>query len=82
MRKDEVDLNGIIILGLSKVGLARNIIFADGYLGESARSFPGPPSPNSPPTTDAATDRGQRLAEAGRKTDFGDGFFARGRKTR
>jgi hypothetical protein len=34
MCKGEVDINGIIIMGLSKVGLARNIIFADGYLGE------------------------------------------------
>ena len=34
MFKYELDLNGIIILGLRKVGLARNIIFADGYLGE------------------------------------------------
>jgi len=34
LRKWELDLNGIIILGLRKLGLARNIIFADGYLGE------------------------------------------------
>jgi len=34
LRKWELDLNGLIILGLSKLGLARNIIFADGYLGE------------------------------------------------
>ncbi len=36
MFKYEVDLNGIIILGLRKVGLARNIIFADGYLGDKS----------------------------------------------
>ncbi|MGD0155579.1 MAG: fatty acid desaturase [Terracidiphilus sp.] len=30
----EIDLNGLIIMALSKLGLARNIIFADGYLGE------------------------------------------------
>ena len=30
----EMDLNGLIIVGLSKVGLARKIIFADRYLGE------------------------------------------------
>jgi stearoyl-CoA desaturase (delta-9 desaturase) len=34
MLKSELDLNGIIILLLRKVGLARNIIFADGYLGD------------------------------------------------
>jgi hypothetical protein len=34
MLKSELDLNGIIILLLRKLGLARNIIFADGYLGD------------------------------------------------
>jgi stearoyl-CoA desaturase (delta-9 desaturase) len=32
--KRELDFNGIIIYCLSKVGLARNIIFADSYLGD------------------------------------------------
>jgi len=34
MRKGELDLNGVIIMVLKKFGLARNIIFADGYLGD------------------------------------------------
>lgn len=34
LRKGELDFNGLIILGLRKIGLARNIIFADGYLGD------------------------------------------------
>jgi stearoyl-CoA desaturase (delta-9 desaturase) len=34
LRVGEIDLNGIIIIALSKLGLARNIIFADGYLGD------------------------------------------------
>jgi stearoyl-CoA desaturase (Delta-9 desaturase) len=34
MLKHEMDLNGLIIMGLKKLGLARNIIFADGYLGD------------------------------------------------
>jgi stearoyl-CoA desaturase (Delta-9 desaturase) len=34
MFKYELDVNGVIILGLRKVGLARKIIFADGYMGE------------------------------------------------
>jgi hypothetical protein len=34
MFKHETDLNGLIIMGLRKVGLARNILFADGYLGD------------------------------------------------
>jgi hypothetical protein len=29
-----LDLNGLIIMGLSKLGLARNIIIADRYVGE------------------------------------------------
>jgi stearoyl-CoA desaturase (delta-9 desaturase) len=32
--KGELDLNGLIITGLGKVGLARRIIFADRYVGE------------------------------------------------
>jgi stearoyl-CoA desaturase (delta-9 desaturase) len=35
LKKDEMDLNGIIIVGLSKLGLAWKIIFADRYLGEA-----------------------------------------------
>ena len=34
MFKHELDLNGVIILGMRKLGLARKIIFADGYMGE------------------------------------------------
>jgi len=34
LRIGEIDLNGVIIMCLKKVGLARDIIFADGYLGE------------------------------------------------
>jgi len=34
LKKDELDVNGLIIVGLSKLGLARKIIFADRYLGE------------------------------------------------
>jgi stearoyl-CoA desaturase (Delta-9 desaturase) len=34
LRKWELDFNGIIILWLGKIGLARKIIFADNYLGE------------------------------------------------
>jgi stearoyl-CoA desaturase (delta-9 desaturase) len=34
LRMGEVDMNGAIIWLLCKVGLARNMIFADGYLGE------------------------------------------------
>ena len=34
LRKDEVDLNGIIIIWLGKLGLARRIIFADRYMDE------------------------------------------------
>jgi stearoyl-CoA desaturase (delta-9 desaturase) len=59
MFKDEMDLNGLIIMGLKKVGLARNIIFADGYLGErrpvlsaDARSE-APVDAEYPPTTGA-----------------------------
>jgi stearoyl-CoA desaturase (Delta-9 desaturase) len=37
--KGELDLNGIIILGLAKLGLARKIIFADRYLGEERPVF-------------------------------------------
>jgi stearoyl-CoA desaturase (delta-9 desaturase) len=33
LRKGERDLNGIIIMGLGKLGLARKIIFADRYMG-------------------------------------------------
>jgi stearoyl-CoA desaturase (delta-9 desaturase) len=35
LKKDEMDLNGMIIVGLSKLGLAWKIIFADRYLGEA-----------------------------------------------
>jgi len=34
LKKRELDLNGLIIVGLGKLGLARKIIFADRYLGE------------------------------------------------
>jgi stearoyl-CoA desaturase (Delta-9 desaturase) len=40
LRKWELDFNGIIILSLSKVGLARKIIFADNYLGEKRPILP------------------------------------------
>jgi stearoyl-CoA desaturase (delta-9 desaturase) len=59
MFKDEMDLNGLIIMGLKKVGLARNIIFADGYLGDkrpvlSADARSGSPvDAEFPPTTGA-----------------------------
>jgi stearoyl-CoA desaturase (delta-9 desaturase) len=32
--KSELDLNGLIIVGLSKLGLARRIIYADRYMDE------------------------------------------------
>jgi stearoyl-CoA desaturase (delta-9 desaturase) len=41
LRKDEMDLNGLIIVGLSKLGLARNIIFADRYMGEKGGEVVG-----------------------------------------
>ena len=34
LRKDEMDMNGLIITGLSKLGLASKIIIADRYVGE------------------------------------------------
>jgi hypothetical protein len=40
MFKHETDLNGLIILALRKVGLARNILFADGYLGDKSPVLP------------------------------------------
>ena len=39
--KHEIDLNGIIITGLGKLGLARKIIFADHYMDDE-RSTPEP----------------------------------------
>ena len=59
MLKHEMDLNGLIIMGLKKVGLARNIIFADGYLGDrqpvlSADALTdGPVDSEYPSATDA-----------------------------
>jgi stearoyl-CoA desaturase (delta-9 desaturase) len=59
MLKHEMDLNGLIIMGLKKVGLARNIIFADGYLGDkqpvlSADALTdGPVDAEYPSATDA-----------------------------
>jgi stearoyl-CoA desaturase (delta-9 desaturase) len=40
LREWELDFNGLIILGLSKIGLARKIIFADSYLGEKRPVLP------------------------------------------
>jgi stearoyl-CoA desaturase (delta-9 desaturase) len=58
MFKRELDLNGIIILGLRKVGLARNIIFADGYLGDKrpvlSHDALNEESTGSAPASDAA----------------------------
>jgi len=51
MFKGEIDLNGLIILGLSKLGLARQIIFADGYLGDKPPVL-SPEAPTQQPSCD------------------------------